>query len=601
MMMSNNELDLIVERDVAVPMRDGTLLRMDVYRPLKQGAPIDSPAPTILVRTTYDKQRAQDTRDAEHFVRNGYVIVIQDVRGRYKSEGCFYHGIYESEDGRDTIDWIAGQPWSNGKVGMTGISYLGAVQCAAAISGTPHLVSIFHTKAPSDYYQSGFRHGGAFLMYTLPIALMVASTSKEALADVVLERSLLNAFENASEWLSRMPLKQGLNPVAQVPDAERWLFDMLSRCDYDDFWKRVPLWQPLEFLDRYADVPGMYVGGWYDLYQEDSFYTALAGRQKSPINLLLGPWTHLGFDDFFGDVDFGPTAILSPDDYFELQLRWFDRTLKGADAGNAAEPPVKLFVMGGGDGTKTPAGKLHHGGTWRNEQEWPLARADYEPFYFHHGGLLSTVLPAAGEPCSSYVYDPRNPVPTIGGTSYFLAGKNAQTGRWNVFVPYGPHDQRERPDYFGCTTSLPLSSRHDVLVFETPPLVEKAEVTGPLTVKLWVSSSAVDTDFTAKLVDVYPASLDYPDGYAMNLADGIIRARYRNGFEHAELLEPDQVYAITFSLFPTSNLFKAGHRIRVDLSSSNYPTYDLNPNVATNCIYHDADHPSHIVLPIINP
>jgi predicted acyl esterase len=267
--------------------------------------------------------------------------------------------------------------------------------------------------------------------------------------------------------------------------------------------------------------------------------------------------------------------------------------------------------MGGGDGTKTAAGKLHHGGTWSHEQEWPLARADYRAFYFHRGGLLSTELPAAGEARSSYVYDPRNPVPTIGGTSYFPRGRNAETGRWNLFVPYGPHDQRERPEYFGCTTSLPLSSRHDVLAFETPPLVEDIEVTGPLTVKLWVTSSAVDTDFTAKLIDVHPASLDYPDGYAMNLADGIIRARYRNGFERAELLEPDKVYAITFTLFPTSNLFKAGHRIRVDLSSSNYPTYDPNPNtgdasmvggrgqVAENCIYHDAEHPSHIVLPII--
>jgi len=607
--MATTELDLMIERDVAVPMRDGTRLRADVYRPWRQGRPIDTPAPTILVRTTYDKERAQDTRDAVQFARHGYVVVIQDVRGRYKSEGCFYHGIDETDDGRDTIDWIARQPWSDGKVGMTGISYLGAVQCAAAISGTPHLASIFHTKAPSDYYQNGFRHGGALLMYTLPIALMVASSSKEALADPVLARSLVDAFANASEWLKRMPLKEGLNPVAQVPDAERWLFDMLSRCDYDDFWKRVPLWQPLEFLDRYADIPGMYVGGWYDLYQEDSFYTALASRKKGPINLLMGPWTHLGFDDFFGDVDFGPAAVLSPDDYFALQLRWFDRTLQGAGA--EAEPPVKIFVMGGGDGTKTAAGKLRHGGTWRHEREWPPARADYRAFYFHPSSLLSTELPAAGEARSSYVYDPRNPVPTIGGTSYFPMGRNAETGRWNLFVPYGPHDQRERPEYFGCTTSLPLSSRHDVLAFQTPPLVEDIEVTCPLTVKLWVSSSAVDTDFTAKLIDVHPASLDYPDGYALNLADGIIRARYRNGFERAELLEPDKVYPITFSLHPTSNLFKAGHRIRVDLSSSNYPTYDPNPNtgdaymvggrsqVAENRVYHDADHPSHIVLPII--
>src|ERR1700730_15234292 len=203
-MTTSSELDLIVERDVAVPMRDGTLLRADVFRAWRQGRPVDTPAPTILVRTTYDKERAQDTRDAGQFVRNGYVFIIQDVRGRYKSQGHFYHGIYETDDGRDTIDWIARQPWSNGKGGLTGISYLGAVQCAAAISGTPHPASIFHPKAPSDYYQNGFRHGGAFLMYTLPIALSVASTSKEALAEPVLERSLLDAFKNAPEWLSRM-------------------------------------------------------------------------------------------------------------------------------------------------------------------------------------------------------------------------------------------------------------------------------------------------------------------------------------------------------------------------------------------------------------
>jgi putative CocE/NonD family hydrolase len=606
-------VDVIVERDVAVPMRDGIQLRADIYRPSLQGRPLDTPAPTILVRTTYDKERPQDTRDASGFVRNGYVYVVQDVRGRYHSEGLFYHGLAEAEDGRDSIDWIARQPWSNGRVGMTGISYLGAVQCAAAISGTPHLASMFHAKAPADYYQNGFRHGGAFLMYTLPIAFMVASSSKEATADPVLSRSLRDAFEHAADWLSGMPLKKGLNPLAQVPDVERWLFDMMSRSDYDDFWKHVPLWQPVEFLEAYADVPGMYVGGWYDLYQEEAFYTLLAGRKKGPINLVMGPWTHLGFDDFFGDVDFGAAGMLSPDQYFELQLRWFDRTLKDLSPGADTEPPVRIFVMGGGDGTRTPAGKLRHGGAWRNEHEWPLARARSESFYFHGSGLLSRELPTAGEPPSTYLYDPGDPVPTIGGTSYFLRGRNADTGRWNLFVPYGPRDQRERPDYYGCTTNLPLAARHDVLVFQTPPLAADVEVTGPLTAKLWISSSATDTDFTAKLIDVYPASADYPDGYALNLADGILRARYRTSFLTPELLNPGEVYAITFPLFSTSNLFKAGHRIRVDVSSSNYPTYDPNPNtgdacgrasrrqVADNSIYHDAERPSHIVLPIVAP
>lgn len=604
--------DVMVERDVRVAMRDDALLIADVYRPARDGTVAAGPFSTVLVRTTYNKDFAQNSIEAEAFTRGGYVVVIQDVRGRYKSEGAYYHGIYETDDGADTIAWIARQPWSNGKVGMTGISYLAAVQCAAACSGTDHLSSMFHVKAPSSYYQNGFRHAGTFLMYTIPITLMFAASDREPQQNETLLKSLTEAYELAPEWLARAPLKRGLNPLSQVPGVEQWLFDMATKADYDEFWKKIPLWQPEEYLDQYADVPGYYVGGWFDLYREDTFYTLLADRKRGPIKLLMGPWSHLSFDSSVGDVEFGAAAAMSAEEYVALQLRWFDATLNEEPTGILDEPPVKLFVMGGGDGRKTKEGKLNHGGRWRQETEWPLSRTAYTDYYFHRNGLLDPTPPTEQESAVTYHYDPEHPVPTIGGTSYFIQGGPPIAGQRRLFVPYGPQDQRESPEFFGCSTHLPLSSRPDVLVFQTPPLAEDIEITGPLVAHLWVSSSAVDTDFTAKLVDVAPPNEDYPNGYAMNLADGIIRARYRDSFERPQLMTPGEIYECAIELFPTSNLFKQGHRIRVDLSSSNYPAYDPNPNtggptmtpgtaslVAENTIRLDAGHPSHIVLPII--
>jgi putative CocE/NonD family hydrolase len=604
--------DVTVVRDVGIEMRDGVGLISDIYLPSRDGKAAAGPFSTVLVRTTYNKDLAQGSIDAEAFTRHGYAVVIQDVRGRYKSPGNYYHGIFETEDGADTIDWIARQPWSDGKVGMTGISYLAAVQCAAACSGTPHLSSIFHVKAPSSYYQNGFRHSGTFLMYTIPITLMFAATDREPQYDPVLLKSLTDAYERAPEWLSRAPLKPGLNPLSRVPGVEQWLFDMATKADFDDFWKKVPLWEPEQHVDDYADVPGYYVGGWYDLYHEETFYPLLAGRKRGPIKLLMGPWSHMGFERVVGDVDFGPEAAMSYRDYIALQLRWFDATLKGESSGLLEEPPVKIFVMGGGSGRKTVAGQFDHGGRWRHEQEWPLARTVSTNYYFHPNALLSDMRPTEAESSLTYRYDPNDPVPTIGGTSYFIQGNTSAPNKRQLFVPYGPQDQREDPDYFACSTHLPLSTRQDILVFQTPPLDEDVEVTGPLLAHLWVSSTAVDTDFTAKLIDVAPPNEDYPDGYAMNLADGIIRMRYRDSFERPELMTPGEIYRCTIELFPTSNLFKQGHRIRVDLSSSNYPAYDPNPNtggptmvagappiVAQNTIFLDAEHPSHIVLPII--
>jgi putative CocE/NonD family hydrolase len=443
----------------------------------------------------------------------------------------------------------------------------------------------------------------------LPVAFMMLGSTKDYWNDPVLAKDVDGARNRHFEWLGAMPLKKGLTPLSLTdPDNERWFFDMLTHAKYDDFWKKVPLWQPVEYFDKYKDIPSYYVGGWYDVYREESFYTALSKRKKGPIKLLIGPWLHGGFGNgqtYSGDIDFGPEANTLSRDYFEVQLRWFDQTLKGRNTGVFEEPPIKIFVMGGGDGHKNRNGRLNHGGRWRMEKNWPLTRAKNTEYYFHGDGTLSTSRLGDEEP-SVYLFNPANPVPTIGGSSYFYDSVDNPP-----YVPMGAYDQRENPDYFGCKTNLPLSARHDVLVFRTPTLEEDTELTVPLFTKLWVSSSAVDTDFTAKLIDFYPPTEDYPEGYAMNLSDSILRMQYRESFEGPTLMKPGEIYPITIDMPPTSNLFKKGHRIVVHLSSSNYPTYDPNPNTgdpyfmgvnrvtAENRIYHDAAHPSHILLPVV--
>ena len=323
----------------------------------------------------------------------------------------------------------------------------------------------------------------------------------------------------------------------------------------------------------------------------------------------MGPWTHFGFGSSCGDVDFGPDAEL---DYGSLQLAWFRHTLEGGDASGDPDRPVRIFVMGGGEGTKTADDRLAHGGRWRDEQEWPLRRAEDTEYFLASNGTLSEQPPATSTPPSSFAYDPRDPVPTVGGVCYFMKPGETEPGQPRLFIPYGPQDQREQAGVFGSTTNQPLAERSDVLVFETRLLERDVEVTGTPVIHLSVSSSAIDTDFAAKLVDVYPPSADYPGGYALNLADGIMRARYRLGFERPEFLTPGEVYELTLRLYATSNLFKAGHRIRIMVSSSDYPAYDPNPNngatlmdtsvapvVAVNTVYHDAERPSRIVLPIV--
>jgi putative CocE/NonD family hydrolase len=594
--MSERSAETVIERDVAIPMRDGVVLRADVYRPPESD---NRPALTVLVRTTYDKSDPEPDMRPTAFVDRGYAVVLQDIRGRYASDGEFYHGIYEVDDGYDTLEWIAAQPWSNGLVGMTGISYLAAVQCAAACSGSPHLASIFHVFAPSDYYDCGHRQGGSAALYMIPITFMFAASTPEIRQDPTLSDRLTSAFRDSQAWLGRLPLEPGGSPLAAAPTIEQWLLDILGQPDYGEFWTRVELWEPHEHVDRYADVPGCYVGGWYDMYHEETFFELLAPAKRGPIRLVIGPWTHLSFhlgaDGTAGDVDFGPEARFGLEDFFALQLDWFDATLAAPTAPGEPQPPVRLFVMGGGDGRRTAQGKLRHGGHWRDEHEWPPARAKERSYYLGAGGRLSTTAPASDVQPTTYTFDPRDPAPTVGGVHYFLRN----TDPWDLFVPYGPQDQRE------------LGERHDVQVFQTEPLAADVEVTGVPIVELWVSSSARDTDFTARLVDVYPPNEDYPDGYALNLADGVLRMRYRDSRRKATLMEPGEVYRAEIRLYATSNVFQRGHRIRIDVSSSSFPAYDVNDNtggtlmtasvplVARNSVHHDARYHSRVRLPII--
>ena len=608
--------------DVTVAMRDETRLAADVYRPARDGSPATGKFPTVLVRTPYDKAKqwvVQGIIDPDFFTAKGYAVVIQDVRGRYRSEGSFYHGVTEGVDGYDTIEWIATQPFSNGKVGMTGMSYSSVVEVAAALTQPPHLASMFHVRAPSSFYHNGFRHGGALRLFKVPSTLAFMMSGQLALADPTVMSSLLEA--KATDWVGEVPLERGLSPLALDPEYEAWFFDIAEHEDYDDYWKGVPCWEADEHFDRMLDVPQFYLGGWYDTYREDTFYIGLAGRHHGALRLMMGPWTGMDLDGHAGEISFGDAATLPPDEYNRLMLRWFDSTMGESADDSLEEPPVEIFIMGGGDGKVDEAGRVNHGGRWRSEMEWPLSRATPTAYYLHPDGRLSPT-PSDDGPGDTYIYDPDRPVPTIGGTSGFhqvLTGPEydhlpLEERTWDhgdMFVRPGAFDQRERLGQFGCTSNLPLSSRSDVLVFATEPLGEAIEVTGPISLRLWVSSSAVDTDFTAKLIDVYPQRAEVPNGFAMNVCDSILRVRYRNSFESPEMMVPGDVYEIAIELPTTSNLFALGHRIRLDISSSNYPTYDTNPNtgaplheggsslVAENTIYYGPGRPSRIVLPVI--
>lgn len=561
---------VIVERNVPATMRDGVILHADVYRP-------DAPGkfPVLLERTPYNKDGSFGF--GVEAAQRGYVAVIQDVRGRYTSQGEWYPFKYESQDGYDTVEWAAKLPYSDGKVGMVGGSYVGATQMLAAIAHPPHLVGIFPFVTASNYQNGWTYQGGAFEQW-------FNESWTSILAQNTLDRKVV-AETNTRKGMWTLPLSQ--YPLFNFSSSSPWptnlgalapyFLDWLKHPSFDAYWKR---WS---IQDHYPDikVPAYIVAAWYDIFQGGALRNYIgirahggteAARNETRLLVVIGG--HAGNGRKIGEVDFGPQALFNLDD---IEFRWYDHLLKGIDNGVENEKPVKIFVLGIDQ--------------WREENSWPLARAKSTEYYLHSDGKanslrgdgsLSTVAPTS-EPVDRFVYDPANPVPTLGGPLCCDAAH---------LMP-GPVDQR------------PDENRSDVLVYTTPAFKQDFEVTGPVKLVLYASSSAVDTDFTGKLVDVWP------NGFAQNLTEGIIRARYRNSEVTPELMNPGQIYKFTIDLWSTSNVFKARHKLRLDISSSNFPRFDRNPNTgadpetatrwvkATNVIYHDSAHPSALVLPVV--
>jgi putative CocE/NonD family hydrolase len=435
-------------------------------------------------------------------------------------------------------------------------------------------------------------------------------------ADPQVAAALAAEAADIAAWFARLPWRRGHSPLRWLPEFEDYLFDQWEHGAYDAFWRKLGICAHA-FMDGFADIPMTHMSSWFDPYPRTATcnYLDLKARGKGPLALILGPWTH---GDrcltWAGDVDFGPASTLEGNlatSFPELRLRFFDRWLKGkveGDAGSgsaagpdAASPAVRYFRMGGGSGRRNPAGRMDHGGRWLSADDWPPSGTRQAAYHLRADGALDPDHPETKPTAISYRYDPAHPVPSIGGT--ITSGEPIMRG--------GAFDQVEDARFFGCAPPfLPLASRPDLLVFQTPPLQEDVEVTGPVAAELWISSDRPDTDFTIKLVDVYPPNADYPRGFAMNVTDGILRVRYRDSWESPRLMTPGQVYRIRVDAFPTSNLFARGHRIRLDISSSNFPHFDANPNsgesegrarlklVATNTLHLGPGRESKLILPV---
>ena len=571
-----------IETDVAVIMRDGVTLHADVYRPDSPG-----PFPVILERTPYDKSTpgTMIMLDPIKAAKRGYAMVIQDTRGRYTSEGEFYCFRDDINDGYDTVEWAASQSWSTGKVGMCGTSYVGATQWLSAISQPPHLAAIAPNVTASNYHEGWTYQGGAFelgfnVSWTM-LQLTLANFENIASGKSVPPESrdkLARAVDSMQESFRASPVSEF--PFLKGGLAE-YFYDWAAHPDYDDYWKELCI----EDHHSRVTAPALNIGGWYDIFLGGTLRNYMgmgknggAEEARNGQKLIIGPWQHgARGTSLVGTHYFGLAADAAALDLDGIHFRWYDHWLKGENNGILDEPPVRIFVMGDN--------------VWRDEQEWPLARAQATNYYFHSQGKanslkgnggLSTETPA-NEPPDVFLYNPEDPVPTRGGAlccnPYFAAN--------------GAYEQSS------------IEAREDVLVYSTPPLQREVEVTGPVTVKLFAVTSAKDTDFTAKLVDVCEA------GCARNLTDGIIRARYRDSMSSPTLLEPGEVYEYTIDLWATSNVFKAGHRIRVEVSSSNFPRFDRNTNTgntiaedtefkpAMQTVLHTSQHPSHITLPIV--
>jgi hypothetical protein len=611
--------DVHITRNVMVSVRDGIRLATDIYRPMRDGMPVVERLPVLLERTPYDKSGVSH-RDfslanpvpvskaeiAAAFTRQGYVVAIQDCRGRYNSEGVFTKYLSEAADGFDTLAWLRQQEWCDGKIGTFGLSYSAHTQLALACLAPEGLAAMFlESGGFSSAFHNGVRQGGAFELKQAVWSYMQAQHSAKADRNAARGKSFLT--EDLGDWFMRMPWTRGASPLSAAPEYEDYLFEQWENGEFSPFWESLGIYAR-GYYDILSDVPMVHMTGWYDPYARTATenYIALSSIKRGPVKLVLGPWTHGQRSvSHSGNVEFGPAAPLDGNlapDYIALRLAWFDKYLKGKAAPDYLPKPVRLFVMGGGSGAKNAEGRLVHGGQWRDEDNWPLSNASQTDFFLTTAGQLTPEKPSVDHAHLEYVFDPRNPVPTIGGA--ITSGE--------PLMKAGAYDQRENPTIFGAKAPYrALSERADVLVFQTEPLAADTEVTGPIAATLFVSATTPDTDITVKLIDVYPTSPDWPEGFAMNLSHGILRLRYRDSFTDPRMMKPGVVYEVQIEAFPTANLFVKGHRIRLDISSSNFPHFDVNPNsgepeskaaakvTAHIKIHMDRKHPSRLVLPVV--
>ncbi|MBI4304819.1 MAG: CocE/NonD family hydrolase, partial [Chloroflexi bacterium] len=590
------EFDVVLQENVMVNARDGVRLATDIYFPARGGRRAPGKFPALLHRTPYNKSEVEATLAyCRFFARHGYVAVIQDCRGCFRSEGDVNFLIPEAEDGFDTLQWIDRQPWTDGQVGTWGTSWAGWTQTALAALGPKNLKTMVPNMSGADGHSSSIRQGGALELRFLAWAFWHSATNTQAKlkSEPWIDGALNQGAVRFREWLTRMPIRRGQTQLKLVPPYEKWALELQGHADFDEYWKH-PSLSPASHWDRFPDIPVLWVGGWYDSYTRATFenFLGMSERKKSPQHVLVGPWTHgseTPQQPYAGDVEFTKDAAL--ESFRDLHLRWFDYWLKGVPNGVDRDPRIRVYLMGGGGGRKTGAGRLLHGGQWQEFDRWPPAGVRDTEYFLHQDGTLSRSKPRARNSNTTYRFDPANPVPSIGGNVSSLVDLDdlpagisdpamvPRQARTRDIMSAGGFDQVEAPRFFGCRPPyLPLGARADVLLFQTAPLEQAVEIAGPVLVKLWVTSSAVDTDYTAKLIDVYPPSSWYPGGYSLNLIDSIMRLRYRESRERATLLEPGEIVPVTITLYPTANVFAAGHRIRLDISSSNFPRFDVNPN-----------------------
>jgi putative CocE/NonD family hydrolase len=586
-LLMGNE-SVIVERDVWVPMRDGVLLQADVWRPARAGR-----FPALLQRTPYNRADSfavvvSAGIEPLRAVAAGYVVMIQDTRGRFGSEGVFTPFFDEGRDGVDTIEWLAAQPYCDGNIGMYGASYYAATQLLAAVHQPPALKAIAPQATASDYHDTWTYYGGALelgfsLYWALGLAAAEAARRAAAGQDVAGPSAEINRLlRDPWQAYSTRPLAD-IAPLRSLLPA--WT-DWLTHPDRDDYWR------PISIADSYdrIKVPALHIVGWFDLFLRGTIanyrgMSAAGGAVGTHQHLIIGPWAHAVPHDSLGEMYFAADAAAAALDITAVQLDWFDSFLK-ADASTdrdnsapAAQAPVKIFVMGRN--------------RWREEASWPPQRAVTTRLYLVPGtdctssGSLQSALPGDDERAAEFVFDPADPVPTVGGAT-FLPGAY-------VGLHAGPRDQRT------------VEARPDVLSYTTTTLEHDLEIGGAVHVVLHAKTSATDTDWTAKLVDVHP------DGRALSICDGIIRARYRHGTSHAEPVTPGESNEYRIDLGYTSIVIPAGHAMRVEISSSNYPRFDVNPNhgsatataterdfvKARQTIQHAASTPSYLELQVL--